>query len=69
VNHQIEYKCIREDCGGACFGCTLGSCVACGQSEGGLATECPGAAVTTEQADAIYAGKVDFRGGVWVDLA
>lgn len=66
MKHNIVYECIREDCGGTCFGCTIGHCSACGQSEGGLATECPGVIITAEQADEIYAGKIDFVGGQWM---
>ena len=67
MKHKIEYSCIREDCGGTCFGCTLGSCSVCRAAEGGLATECPGVPISEEQADAICAGKLDFIGGRWME--
>lgn len=66
MKHQMEYTCIREDCGGSCMGCTLGTCKNCGTYEGGLATECPGVRISEQQADDIYAGKIDFINGVWI---
>ena len=66
MKHDMDYTCIREDCGGTCFGCTLGVCKGCGQYEGGLATECPGVRISEEQAQAIYAGKIDFKDGKWI---
>lgn len=64
--HDLQYGCIREDCGGTCMGCNIPTCTVCGAYEGGLATECPGARTTTEQDDAVYAGKIDFVGGKWI---
>lgn len=66
MKHDMDYSCIREDCGGMCFGCTLGVCRNCGTYEGGLATECPMVKLTDEQVDDIYNGRIDFVGGQWV---
>lgn len=52
---------------GSCNLCCLSVCDACGQYEGGLTTHCPGAkGMTPEQSEAIYAGKLNYRGGIWV---
>jgi hypothetical protein len=47
----------------------LALCIVCGGLEGGLPTECPGERMTNEQQDAVYSGRIDFVGGVWVDKA
>lgn len=63
MNHDMDYTCIRDDCGGTCLGCILGICRGCGAYEGGLATECPSVKISDEQINAIYAGRLDFVGG------
>lgn len=50
----------------SCFVCELTVCVVCGAYEGGLASECPGVKLTTQQTEDIYVGKIDFIGGKWV---
>jgi hypothetical protein len=65
MKHQIDYSCIREDCGGTCLGCTLGSCRVCKTYEGGLALECPGVTITDQQATNICDGKLEFFRGKW----
>ena len=66
MKHEMDYTCIRQGCGGSCFGCTLGSCKNCGASEGGLATECPNVIISGQDMDEIYSGTKDFIGGKWV---
>lgn len=41
-------------------------CCVCGGYEGGLPTHCPGKHMDSIQTDAVYQGKLDFRGGEWV---
>ena len=66
MKHEIDYSCIRADCGGTCFGCTLGICKRCRAMEGGLATECPGVPISVDEMDAIYKGDLDFIDGRWI---
>lgn len=40
-------------------------CTTCNGAEGTLPTDCPGVKMTSEQQDAVYAGRLDFRGGAW----
>ena len=50
-------------CDGGLFACTV-----CNGAEGSLPTDCPGARMTEERADAIYAGNLDYREGRgWVE--
>lgn len=64
---HIEYKCqcSRERhcyfCDGDLFMCTV-----CTGAEGSLPTERPGRQMTAEEADAVYAGKLDFINRAWV---
>ena len=46
----------------------LAICKTCRGGESTLTTECPGVPMTGAQGDAVYAGKLDFLGGVWVEL-
>lgn len=43
----------------------LASCTVCHCAEGTLPTHCPGARVSAEDQDAIYAGRLEFSGGQW----
>lgn len=45
----------------------LGSCTVCRCAEGTLPSECPGAAVSMEDQERIYAGALDYRAGAWVE--
>lgn len=40
-------------------------CKICNGAEGSLPTECPGERMTEAQEDAVYAGSLDFVGGMW----
>ena len=53
---------------GTCMFCDggLAACSRCGGLEGGLPTECPGAFMSEEIQNAVYAGGLDFQGGAWV---
>lgn len=42
-------------------------CSQCGSTEGATTSECPGERMTEAQIDLVYAGKIDFRGGKWVE--
>lgn len=44
-------------------------CKVCGGGEGSLPTECPGSKMTGAQEDAVYAGTLNFVGGIWVVAA
>lgn len=52
-----------------CFICEggLALCKHCGGLEGALPTECPGVSMTQAQIDAVYAGKLDYRNGQWME--
>lgn len=56
------HKCQSKRCY-ACSG-DLTWCIEWGT----LPTECPGEPMGAERAEDVYRGRVDFRGGVWVDL-
>lgn len=43
----------------------LAHCKVCNGGEGSLPTECPGRQMTATEADAVYAGQLDFVGGTW----
>jgi hypothetical protein len=47
----------------------LASCRICKGGEGSLPRDCPGVAMTGEQQNEVYAGRLDFRHGAWVTLA
>lgn len=60
---DFECTCLRtgcQFCDGGLFACTV-----CGAFEGATPDECPGAAMTSEQFDAVYAGKLNYRDGAW----
>lgn len=40
-------------------------CKVCNGGEGSLPTDCPGQRMTPEQDDAVMAGQLDYRNGVW----
>jgi hypothetical protein len=70
---EHRYK-TSADCGcagtsreGRCDICDggLSICAVCRLFEGCLTTECPGVPAYRDFAAAVYAGEVDFRGGVW----
>lgn len=68
TTHQIK---TTVDC--ACQGdvsCSVCSgglfiCKVCGGAEGSLPTECPGKPMTSDEEDAVYAGRHDFVNGEW----
>lgn len=60
-NHQ---NCEHHHCP-ICEG-GLALCTVCGGLEGGLTSECCGRVLTSEECDDVYAGKIDFRDGNWV---
>lgn len=47
-------------CDGGLFACDV-----CGSLEGATTTQCPGVAMTAEQVDEVYAGRLDYRDGRW----
>jgi len=44
----------------------LQHCKVCNGGEGSLPTDCPGTKMTAWQDEAVYAGSLNFAGGVWV---
>lgn len=63
---QVVHKnCQRLSCP-ICEG-GLFQCSRCNSAEGATTSECPGEKMTWAQVDAVYAGKLDFRGGKWVN--
>lgn len=49
-------------CDGGLFGCRM-----CSSFEGATTSQCPGRRMSVEEADAVYAGLLDYRDGSWVD--
>lgn len=43
----------------------LDSCTVCGGGEGSLPAECPGARMTADEQDAVYAGQLEYVRGRW----
>lgn len=67
--HMYVTSCNSGDCGGTCFACCCGWCDVCGGAEGALPTDCPGIRMRADLEQAVYQGKVDFRDGVWCEVA
>lgn len=69
-DHQ-EYVCTveHEDGGWNCQFCAGGlfACKECGSFEGATTSQCPGVQMNREESDLVYAGRLDFRNGYWVD--
>lgn len=65
---HVPYACPGEHENPGCMFCDGGltACGTCGGLEGGMPTQCPGRAMTGDEADAVYAGALDFRAGEWV---
>lgn len=72
MNHDYKTPddCTRckDESDGRCPVCdwALFICKVCNGTEGTLPKECPGVRMTSEQEDAVYAGKLDFVDGKWV---
>lgn len=66
---HVDYECERDHEDGTCMFCDGGlfACSRCGSFEGATTTHCPGVKMTADQHDAVYAGKLDFRSGQWVE--
>lgn len=68
MSNHTKAACPYTDCGGMCQYCCCFICARCGLGEGCLTTDCPGADRPNEPiADKIYDGKLDYRGGKWVE--
>ncbi len=68
MKHDLHKNCGNADCGGSCNLCCLAVCKVCKAYEGSLTTECPLVIATSEQQDLVYAGKLDFINGKWVEI-
>jgi len=68
VSQHTPVKCTDPECMGCMF-CAGGlfGCSVCGALEGATPTHCPKERMTADQVDAVYAGRLNFRGGVWVE--
>lgn len=63
---RYECKCNKPYCQ-FCDGGLL-ACTVCDGFEGSIPTDCPGVPMTQQQADDVYAGKVDYRDGRgWIE--
>lgn len=49
----------------AAYNGNLDRCPVCGSFEGATTTHCPGRQMGTDEADAVYAAKLDFEDGAW----
>jgi len=43
-------------------------CKVCHGGEGSLPSDCPGAAMTAFQQDEVYAGRLNYKDGHWIDI-
>lgn len=72
IRGHVPQKCPEAGCEnpGHCNWCDGGlfSCTRCNGAEGSLPWECPGVFMTEDQADEVYASRLDFIGGEWVKL-
>lgn len=70
LHGHIEYKCPPNCDNEHCNFCRGGlfQCTRCNGAEGSLPFECPGAQMTADQADEVYARRLDFVDGQWVNL-
>jgi len=70
INQSFRHEAVlHQDCrNDLCPLCVGGlfMCLLCGGTEASLPTDCPGEALTNEQAEGILNGRLDFRGGHWV---
>jgi hypothetical protein len=41
-------------------------CKVCNGGEGSLPSECPGGRMSDDEEAKVYAGRIDFRGGAWL---
>jgi len=67
---HVDYVCAEKDCEGCQF-CQGGlwSCTVCDGFEGSMPSTCPGEAMTWEQGEAVYAGRLDYRYGQWLAVS
>ncbi len=62
MSAHVFHECNEERYGG------LAWCKVCNGAEGSLPSECPGDKMTEDREREVYAAKLDFRGGEWVEL-
>lgn len=65
MNGHVKEVCTKDDCGGTCNTCCLFICTVCGGAEACLPECCPGRRMTSEETDAVEAGRLDYCGGRW----
>lgn len=66
---HIAYVCPQSCDKPYCSYCEGGlfACVRCNSAEGATTSECPGVPMTLEQVDAVYAGRLDYINGEWIE--
>lgn len=69
MTDHVQYICPPDCSNPHCQFCMGGlfACKVCGSFEGATTNDCPGVQLTMEQAEAVYAGEIDFRDGHWID--
>jgi hypothetical protein len=66
MEHKLTPGCGKPDCRG-CAVCNLRLCATCGLSDASLTTDCCGQEVSASAQGKICDGRLDFRGGAWVN--
>lgn len=70
MKHTLTPGCAKSRSSDGCIGCpqcNTRSCAACGLPDGALTTDCCGQTVTATATGKICDGKLDYRGGEWVN--
>lgn len=70
MRDHVAYECDKA-CMYPCMFCQGGlfECINCHSFEDATTSECPGYRMTQDQIDRVYAGKLDYRDGRWIEAA
>jgi hypothetical protein len=65
---HVAYVCPGRHSHSSCMWCDGGLfyCQHCHSFEGATTTHCSGELMTADQADAVYAGRLDYQDGRWI---
>lgn len=63
--YHCQRPCTRNGCPYCDGGLLL--CTRCGGLEGSLPSQCPGQRMARSTEEAVYAGYLEFRDGVWIN--
>ncbi|QOR55633.1 MAG: hypothetical protein VM34scaffold347_44 [Phage 66_12] len=68
-SNHVNFDCPERNARPACLLCrgNLFFCTVCGAFEGAVPDECPGVTMTEQQFNLVYEGKLNYRGGRWVE--